>query len=143
MIVRECVEGKGKMCGAIFVDEGFEKMLSTSLGDKWKRLSATSKKMIVNNDWEHGIKRLFDDSDREWNVTVPAEAFRNRPFKLHPYDQKGGDSSPAMKDGQLKFKKLACPCFCACLMAAMLTLFCNVGVTFAHSLPKCFLESAV
>ena len=34
-MVRECVEGKGKMCGAIFVDAEFERMLRTVLGDKW------------------------------------------------------------------------------------------------------------
>lgn len=107
MTVQEYVEGKGKMCGAIFIDEAFEKMLRSTLGDKWKRLSATSKKTMMNNEWEHGIKRLFDDSTREWNVAVPTEAFPNNRFKLHPNDKKGKPDHgiPDIKSSQMKLQR--------------------------------------
>ena len=101
--MRECVEGQGRMCGAIFVDEAFETMLRATLGDKWKRLSDESKKNMTNNEWEFGIKRLFDDSDREWSVQVPIEGRSHNRFKIHQFDDKKGQV--VMRDGQLKFRQ--------------------------------------
>ena len=100
MMVRECVEGKGKMCGAIFVDEAFENMLRCALGDRWKRLSISSKKTLLNNEWEFGIKRLFDDSNREWNVTVPREA-DSKGIRMPRFEDRNG--RPSVKSGQIKF----------------------------------------
>ena len=100
MMVHECVEGKGKMCGAIFVDEAFENMLRLAFGDKWKRLSVSSRKTLLNNEWEFGIKRLFDDSNREWNVTVPREA-DSKGIKMPHFKDKNGQ--PRVNSGQVKF----------------------------------------
>lgn len=89
------------MCGAIFVDEAFETMLRCTLGDKWKRMSTSSRKTLINNEWEFGIKRLYDDSNKEWNVTVPVEAFA-KGFKFGGrFDDKKGQVP--LKAGQLKF----------------------------------------
>ncbi len=101
LMVRECVEGKGKMCGAIFVDEAFQSMLQTALGDKWKRLSTAGRKTLMNNEWEFGIKRLFNGSSQEWSVSVPVEAFSKSRLRLHRYDDKKGEVP--LKGGQLKF----------------------------------------
>lgn len=91
------------MCGAIFVDEAFENMLRASLGERWRRLSDASKKTLMNNEWEFGIKRLFDDSDNEWSVQVPLEALSHSRFKLNRWDDEKGEIP--MKEGQLKFRK--------------------------------------
>lgn len=90
------------MCGAIFVDGAFEAMLKTTLGDKWQRLSDESKKVMMNKEWEFGIKRLFDDSQKEWSVQIPPEALSNSRFKRNKFDEKG---EVPMKGGQLKFRR--------------------------------------
>ena len=100
---QECVEGKGKMCGAIFIDEAFEAQLKTALGSKWERISVASRRALINNEWEHGIKRQFDDADQEWTVTIPPEAFDTKMPRLHRFDDKKAEVR--MEQGQLKFKR--------------------------------------
>lgn len=103
--VRECVEGEGKLCGAIFVDEQFIKLVKQALGSKWEKTSEASRKMMVHNEWENGIKKLFDDSDKDWTVTVPPEAFDSRGIKLHRFDDKNAEVP--LKSGQLRFGRYA------------------------------------
>lgn len=106
--VRECVEGKGKMCGVIFVDEEFVNMVAAVLGTKWKKVSETSRKMMIHNEWENGIKRLFDDSDKDWTVTVPPEAFDSKAPKLHRFDDKKAEVP--LHSGQLRFGRWVMLC---------------------------------
>lgn len=91
------------MCGAIFIDAAFEDMLKTLLAEKWTTMSDRGKKTMLNNEWEFGIKRLFDGSDKEWSVQIPLEVLaHNSRWKPKPFDKKG---EIPMKEGQLKFKK--------------------------------------
>lgn len=90
MEVQDCVQGSGKMCGAILIDEAFESMLRSTLGDKWTRMSRASRKTIINQDWEHGLKKQYDDTERPWDITVPTDAFRSSIFSLHPFDDNKG-----------------------------------------------------
>ncbi|KAF2671144.1 hypothetical protein BT63DRAFT_423384 [Microthyrium microscopicum] len=73
----ECVKGKGKLCGAIFVDEAFERLIRTRLGTKWDKISASGKQRMMEQDWENGIKRLFSSlpsSKTTYTVELPPEA---------------------------------------------------------------------
>jgi hypothetical protein len=84
----------GKLCGAIFLDEEFEKFIRQLMGKKWMELSRSSIKKLMNDEWENGIKRSFDDDEQKtWTVTVPVEyfsSFRTR-MSRHPLDKSNGD----------------------------------------------------
>jgi hypothetical protein len=41
--------------------------------ETWSRINPASIKRMMNNEWENGIKRGFDGSERIWNVTLPYE----------------------------------------------------------------------
>jgi hypothetical protein len=97
------------MCGAIFVDAEFERMLRTILGEKWKRISPAARKKLLTNDWEFGIKRTYDDSDNKWTVTVPVEAFQKHgidrlgSIRGDKYKFKVSHNEVPMKANQLEF----------------------------------------
>ena len=71
--VKESVAGDGKMCGAIFVDEQFLAFLRGRL-KRWDKLKPEQVRRIMENDWEHGIKRGFTDGEGSFNIELPAEA---------------------------------------------------------------------
>lgn len=91
------------MCGAIFVDEAFEDMLRSTLGEKWNRISAENRKKILHSEWEHGIKRQFNGSNTVWNVTVPTEAFSGSFFKRTSFQNDRG--RPPIVKGQIPFSR--------------------------------------
>lgn len=99
----ECVEGKGKMCGAIFVDEAFESVMKIRLGSKWDKMSITSRKSLINTEWEHGIKRQFDNEEQDWTVTIAPEAFDSRRPRWKRFDDK--DKDVPLEQGHLRFKR--------------------------------------
>ena len=69
--VKECVEGSGKLCGAIFLDDDFERLMHQLIGDAWN-VPESDKMELVNGQWENGIKRTFRGQDRrKWKVTLP------------------------------------------------------------------------
>jgi len=72
--VKESVVGEGKMCGAIFVDQRFEEILRGRLKRRWDNMSTEQIKKVMNNEWEHGIKRSFVNDERSFDVQLPAEA---------------------------------------------------------------------
>ncbi|KAF4627514.1 hypothetical protein G7Y89_g10639 [Cudoniella acicularis] len=75
--IHEAVEGKGGLCGGIFIDEAFEHMCKSRLGRKWDRLSKAGIKEIMKGEWEHAIKPQFKplSTKKEYIVGIPAEAF--------------------------------------------------------------------
>lgn len=107
LVVEEYVEGSGKLCGAVFIDQAFSESLEVRVGkERWKRIGQSSLKKLLNDDWEHGIKRSFEGSaEKEWTITLPPEAFggaRNR-IKANPLDSRKGDSE--IRNGELVLKK--------------------------------------
>jgi len=68
--LEECVEGSGKLCGAVFLDQDVEAMISQRLGEAWD-VPQSVKNEMMNTQWEHGIKRAFEDQDRTWKITLP------------------------------------------------------------------------
>lgn len=73
--LKECVEGSGKLCGAIFLDQDFEGLMSQQIGDAWD-VPESDKKELMNVQWENGIKRTFEGQDRKWKVTLPHACFQ-------------------------------------------------------------------
>ncbi|KAI1080046.1 hypothetical protein F5B20DRAFT_590217 [Whalleya microplaca] len=72
LVVTECVEGDGALCGATFLDERFVSSMIKSIGfGEWKCMGKTDIKKLVNNEWEHGIKCDFNGSSRPWTVDLP------------------------------------------------------------------------
>jgi hypothetical protein len=68
----ECVEGSGKLCGAVFLDQDFEALMKQLVGDAWNVPEAVIKDMM-NTQWENGIKRGFEGQDKTWKITLPYE----------------------------------------------------------------------
>ncbi|KAJ3961879.1 hypothetical protein N0V92_001443 [Colletotrichum tropicale] len=73
MVVREAVRGSGGLCGGVFLDEGFVKLLKSKVeAGAWNNMPVEDVKKMLNGDWEHGIKQQFDGKPRNWHVTLPA-----------------------------------------------------------------------
>ena len=74
MTVRECVTGQGGLCGAVFVDDAFARLLELKMGKaSWDKMTSTSRQRILNDDWEHGIKKQFLGQERTWTIQYPFE----------------------------------------------------------------------
>ncbi|KAJ2973178.1 hypothetical protein NQ176_g6757 [Zarea fungicola] len=70
--IDECVAGQGGLCGGIFVDQNFENLIATKVGQKeWDNLDVFEKRRFINQDWENGIKTQFENQDRDWPVSLP------------------------------------------------------------------------
>lgn len=68
----ECVEGSGKLCGAVFLDQDFEGLMKQLVGSAWNVPDKVIKR-IVDGQWENGIKRGFEGQERNWKITLPNE----------------------------------------------------------------------
>ncbi|KAH8725385.1 hypothetical protein GQ44DRAFT_826515 [Phaeosphaeriaceae sp. PMI808] len=80
----ECVEGKGGLCGAIFIDNEFERLLRSSVGTrKWDRLTMDEYSRVMETQWERGIKRQFDSTKRYMNWTVDVPGIGSFPFNCN------------------------------------------------------------
>jgi len=105
VVLKECVEGDGKLCGAIFLDEEFENFIRRTMGKYWTELSQDSIKKLMNDEWENGIKRGFDDEKRPWTVSVPPEYFSSLRMRMsrHPLERNCGNVP--MFSGQLHLSR--------------------------------------
>ncbi|EFX01732.1 hsp70 family chaperone [Grosmannia clavigera kw1407] len=77
--MHEAVEGSGDLCGGIFIDEAFEKLCKSRLGNRWNNLSTAGIREIITGEWETAIKPQYKPKARksEYIVRIPAEAFRH------------------------------------------------------------------
>ncbi|TLD18625.1 hypothetical protein PspLS_10332 [Pyricularia sp. CBS 133598] len=73
--MKEAVEGKGALCGGIFIDEAFEELCKKQFGSQWSFLSKTAARHIIRDDWEFGIKPQFrkNSESKAFTVRVPSE----------------------------------------------------------------------
>jgi hypothetical protein len=73
------------LCGAIFLDEMFEKKLEGWIGKRrLDSLSARRRRQILLEDWERKLKRDFDGAEQSnWEITVPQE------WKARPASKRG------------------------------------------------------
>lgn len=61
----------GKLCGALFLDRGFDRLVQGKAGtDVWSAMAVEDKARLLNDDWEHGIKSQFDQKMRSWTINV-------------------------------------------------------------------------
>ncbi|RWA10740.1 hypothetical protein EKO27_g4359 [Xylaria grammica] len=97
IMIEEAVEGKGGLCGGIFVDQAFEIKSKKCLGRRWVRLSRNDINDVMRVDWEGGVKPQCTPSlDRDYPIRVPAAAFP---------DGKTNDTNcdPIIKNGRMIF----------------------------------------
>ncbi|KAH6856361.1 hypothetical protein B0I37DRAFT_425624 [Chaetomium sp. MPI-CAGE-AT-0009] len=74
MVVKECVQGQGGLCGAVFVDEAFLELLKQKFGETaWNKMEAQTRHRFLHDEWQHGIKPTFDGRERTWSFNVPFE----------------------------------------------------------------------
>jgi hypothetical protein len=101
LVLYEIVEGKGKLCGAVFVDEAFQGLIKSRIGQqKWEKLSRASKVKLMNDEWEFGIKRAFDgEPKKSWTCQLPPDAVGR--FGPHRLDDRKADAP--MLRGQIQF----------------------------------------
>ncbi|TRX88275.1 hypothetical protein FHL15_010842 [Xylaria flabelliformis] len=81
IVVSECVEGDGALCGATFVDNAFENLLEQRVGRQaWRHMDSSDIKKMMNNEkqWEHGIKKDFDGSQELYRIDIPKKSKRGR-----------------------------------------------------------------
>ncbi|KAI0467976.1 hypothetical protein F4859DRAFT_506405 [Xylaria cf. heliscus] len=72
MVVSECVEGDGALCGATFVDSAFETLIEQRVGRKsWRYMEPSAIRKMMNSEWEHGIKKDFDGSQEKYCIDLP------------------------------------------------------------------------
>jgi hypothetical protein len=77
LAMRESVRGDGKLCGAIFLDENFVRLVESKIGAaEWRRYSRKAVRKFLNDQWEHAIKKEFDADDEDsygaWTVQLPS-----------------------------------------------------------------------
>ncbi|KAF1850457.1 uncharacterized protein K460DRAFT_422933 [Cucurbitaria berberidis CBS 394.84] len=72
MVLAECVEGQGKLCGAVFLDQDFEALMKQLVGDAWN-VQRSAIKDMMNAQWENGIKRGFEGQSKDWKIRLPYE----------------------------------------------------------------------
>ncbi|RGP77335.1 hypothetical protein FLONG3_4570 [Fusarium longipes] len=71
-VVNECVKGNGHLCGGVFLDEGFIRLIKSKIGQfNWTSVSKLEGKKFLNDEWEHGIKHQFENQKRTWPVYLP------------------------------------------------------------------------
>ncbi|KAM5380198.1 hypothetical protein ACJZ2D_003649 [Fusarium nematophilum] len=71
-VVKECVKGDGALCGAVFLDEEFLKLIKSKIpAGSWSQVSKEEVKKFLNDGWEHGIKPQFANQQRNWLVDLP------------------------------------------------------------------------
>ncbi|CAJ0545661.1 Ff.00g091340.m01.CDS01 [Fusarium sp. VM40] len=77
-VIKECVKGDGDLCGGVFLDEGFIKLVrKKSPSGTWGPVSNSDEKKFLNDQWEHGIKPQFENQKRAWPVDLPESCGRN------------------------------------------------------------------
>jgi hypothetical protein len=65
----------GDLCGAVYLDEEFDKVIRTHVGHSvYDKLSDAAKAKMFENDWEFGAKRKYDGLGPvgdEFRVDIP------------------------------------------------------------------------
>ncbi|KAG5949900.1 hypothetical protein E4U53_005660 [Claviceps sorghi] len=64
-------ERVGGLCGGIFLNQNFLKLVKKKIGTQWKNASKKQELEFMNEKWEHGIKRQFRGKPRTWRLEMP------------------------------------------------------------------------
>ncbi|KAI9166988.1 Heat shock 70 kDa protein 12B [Paramyrothecium foliicola] len=72
LVVKESIRGDGALCGAIFLDEAFQKLLRRKISrDVWQKLGNEGVARIMNDDWENCIKPQCSTEDTSYHILIP------------------------------------------------------------------------
>ncbi|KAH0433458.1 hsp70 family chaperone [Colletotrichum camelliae] len=101
LAIEEAVEGTGRLCGGIFIDEAFETACKDRLVRQWSHLSPTGVKEIMKK-WEEGVKSQFNPGyqHKEYPIGIPAEAFKASTSSLTDISRE-----PVIKNGRIHFQE--------------------------------------
>ncbi|GJN68510.1 hypothetical protein PLICBS_002553 [Purpureocillium lilacinum] len=67
--VKECVKGAGDLCGGVFLDEEFLKLVERKVGRViFGKFNHHVKRKFLNDNWEHSIKPQFNGKQATWTV---------------------------------------------------------------------------
>ena len=95
----------GGLCGAIFIDQAFQRKVKKSLGRRWDRLSKLDINELMTNSWEYGPKHQFTLSQNmDYSISIPSAAFAKAS------DRNDDQCDPPIKDGRMFFNKCVSPC---------------------------------
>ncbi|KAI1268069.1 hypothetical protein F5Y18DRAFT_442467 [Xylariaceae sp. FL1019] len=79
LVVSECVEGDGALCGATFLDEAFENFMKVRVGAQiWAVMDREAMKKMMSSEWEHGIKSEFNGKKLNYTIDVPKKGKRTQ-----------------------------------------------------------------
>lgn len=72
LTLTEAAVGNGDVCGAVFLEANFRKLLRTYLGEHiYDNLEAECEARIIR-DFEHGIRRLYDgEGEKSYSIIMP------------------------------------------------------------------------
>jgi len=100
----ECAPGAGKLCGAIFVDEAFDKRMLEWIGPrKWKKFADAPKRQWKDTYWERWLKRNFDGADQEHNLALPLQIRVNENIRFSGIFHRGGRRArPQIRSHELR-----------------------------------------
>ncbi|KAM0341281.1 hypothetical protein ACHAPQ_000670 [Fusarium lateritium] len=109
-VVKECVKGDGGLCGGVFLDERFLKLIKGKLAPgSWSSVSRAEEKKFLNDSWEHGIKPQFSNQNRTWLVDLPDSCggeTSNRKLKRRKtleLSSQGLELAPGLLEGAMEY----------------------------------------
>jgi hypothetical protein len=66
----------------VFVDEAFLTILANKFGkEAWDKMESKTRRHLIHDEWEHGIKPAFDGGERTWTFKVPFECIDIKSIK--------------------------------------------------------------
>ncbi|KAF4966771.1 hypothetical protein FSARC_5588 [Fusarium sarcochroum] len=75
-VVKECAKGDGDLCGGVFLDEAFLRLVKGKSPQAiWDSVSKADEKKFLNDHWEHTIKPQFENQQRIWPVELPDSCY--------------------------------------------------------------------
>ncbi|KAK9438890.1 Heat shock protein Hsp70 [Metarhizium brunneum] len=83
-VLKECVQGEGGLCGGIFLDEEFKKLIMSRTSSSIANIDKGKIKKFLNDNWEHGIKPQFRGQNRSWGVELPDSVVAKGKGKKRP-----------------------------------------------------------
>ncbi|KAM0359209.1 hypothetical protein ACHAP4_004113 [Fusarium culmorum] len=71
-VVKECVGGYGELCGGVFLDEEFLKLIRDKVTPgSWSSVGIAELGKFLNDEWEYAIKPQFSNQKQTWQVGLP------------------------------------------------------------------------
>jgi len=96
-----CVEATGDLCGAVYLDEGFDSQIRTLVGSSfYNGLDEEVKAKVFDNDWEFNAKRKYNGPGNrpdEFSVDIP----NYKPKRSMPLFGRRPTSTIILKSGHM------------------------------------------